>query len=456
MADSGPRRCTRLTEVGAGSRLGTAPAWITAAVVATLLAVSSDSAAARKASPFRELDAAFHNLFAPPRRARAAKAKHAGRQAIPPGKQVAPPGKQAAPPDRQAATPDREAAMPSGSHAPKAGAGSRSEAAATRAGPGARQPAPSPHEKQVAGRSVPPDRAIPQPPTRPPEAPPRRETMARSTPPKDVNVETRARRAGGEPRHEQTAALPPTDKASPGGPDAAKDLTKDQAPPDQPPQQADQPPPPSPCQLRLPDIAAIKILLPINNGTCTAEEVVRLDAVTAKDGRRVAVTPPATLRCPMAESFAHWIRDEVASVAQDLGAPVKSVTVDTSFECRPRNHIAGAKLSEHGHANAVDLRAFTLANGGVVGLTDKTVQREARERLREAACRRFTTVLGPGADGYHETHIHVDLAERRSGYRICQWDVRDPTEVAGVPLPPERPVSAPPRVAKRAKSSSRD
>jgi len=44
------------------------------------------------------------------------------------------------------------------------------------------------------------------------------------------------------------------------------------------------------------------------------------------------------------------------------------------------------------------------------------------------------TVLGPGSDGYHEEHIHLDLAERHNGYRICQWDVNLP-----VPLPRPRP-----------------
>ena len=43
-----------------------------------------------------------------------------------------------------------------------------------------------------------------------------------------------------------------------------------------------------------------------------------------------------------------------------------------------------------------------------------------------AACDRFTTVLGPGSDSYHETHIHLDLAQRYRGYRMCQWDVREP------------------------------
>jgi hypothetical protein len=175
---------------------------------------------------------------------------------------------------------------------------------------------------------------------------------------------------------------------------------------------------------------------------------VRLAAVRAKDGRRIALAPPATLRCPMAEAVVQWVREDIDAVAHALGAPLKSLAVDTSFECRGRNRIVGAKLSEHGHANAVDLRGFRLANGTLVGLTDPVVDRAARERLRASACARFTTVLGPGSDRYHENHVHLDLIQRRGGYRMCQWEVRDP-RVAAIPLPPERPASAPPRSASR-------
>jgi Extensin-like protein C-terminus len=35
-------------------------------------------------------------------------------------------------------------------------------------------------------------------------------------------------------------------------------------------------------------------------------------------------------------------------------------------------------------------------------------------------------VLGPGSDGNHEEHIHLDLAERRNNYKLCEWDVRVP------------------------------
>jgi hypothetical protein len=54
-------------------------------------------------------------------------------------------------------------------------------------------------------------------------------------------------------------------------------------------------------------------------------------------------------------------------------------------------------------------------------------------------------VLGPGSDGYHEDHIHLDLMERRNNYKICQWDVWDPLPQIAPLLPAERPDEAPPR-----------
>ena len=65
--------------------------------------------------------------------------------------------------------------------------------------------------------------------------------------------------------------------------------------------------------------------------------------------------------------------------------------------------------------------------------------------MLHSVCARFTTVLGPGSDWYHEDHIHLDLAERRGGYRICQWNVYDPMPAIAPLLPAERPEDAPPR-----------
>jgi len=73
-----------------------------------------------------------------------------------------------------------------------------------------------------------------------------------------------------------------------------------------------------------------------------------------------------------------------------------------------------------------------------VKLLRKLRLKEFRERVRQSACMRFTTVLGPGSDDFHKTHIHLDLIERRDNYRICQWDVLTAPEV-GSALSPEHP-----------------
>jgi hypothetical protein len=285
---------------------------------------------------------------------------------------------------------------------------------------------------------------VPQPRPRPAEAPPRQK-VARVPPPKASPGEAPRRATPEERRSAPAKAEPPPD-----------DKGILERPTTTEPPALPEPVQPSTCGLRLgPDVAVIHALPPITGpGECTADDVVRLDAVKDKDGRAIAIAPPATLRCGAAESVVQWIRDDVAGIAEDLGGRLNSVAVDTSFECRSRNRAAGAKLSEHGRANAVDLRGFTLANGKFVSFTDIAVEKGARKRLRQAACARFTTVLGPGSDGYHENHIHLDVIVRRGGYRICQWDVRDAESIASVPLPPERPASAP-STAKAMKSGTR-
>ena len=175
-------------------------------------------------------------------------------------------------------------------------------------------------------------------------------------------------------------------------------------------------------------------------GSCGAEDVVRLDAVVLKNGERIALAPAPTLRCPMAEAVAHWIREEVTpAAAATFGSPAHTVLAGTSYECRGRDRVPGAKLSEHGRANALDLRGLKLANGKVIDFTDIAVSKEFRELIRQSACARFTTVLGPGSDAYHAGHIHLDLIERQGGYRLCQWDVLTAPEAPSVPQPPEQP-----------------
>lgn len=213
------------------------------------------------------------------------------------------------------------------------------------------------------------------------------------------------------------------------------------------PAASDQPAAPSACRLALTDAIAIAPSIPAvkGPGACGGDDLVRLEAVVLSDKRRVAVKPAAILRCRMAAAVAQWVREDVAPLATGLGTAVSELDNFDSFECRGRNRVAGAKLSEHGRANALDVRGVKLANGRMLSLTDREAPRDAREKARASVCGRFTTVLGPGSDGYHEDHIHLDLAERRNGYRICHWVIRDGATEIATPLPPPRPQDAPPR-----------
>jgi hypothetical protein len=200
---------------------------------------------------------------------------------------------------------------------------------------------------------------------------------------------------------------------------------------------------PTECDKRIQAIAVVEPLPRlIGPDACGGHDMLRLAAALRPDGARIELKPPPVLRCEFAESVAAWLRDEAAPRADKLGAPLRTVETFADFECRGRNRVAGAKLSEHGKGNAVDVRSFMLADGRSIGLTDISVPKDFRDEIRDSACRRFTTVLGPGADAQHESHVHLDLIERKQGYRMCQWDVREPpkTEVAArVPLPQPRP-----------------
>lgn len=201
---------------------------------------------------------------------------------------------------------------------------------------------------------------------------------------------------------------------------------------------------PSACDGRLAAMAEIRPLpWLIGPGACGGRDMVEIKAVLLPDKRRIAIMPASVLRCAMAESLAAWVRDAAVPDVKKSGAQLRSVDTYDDYECRSRNRRAGAKLSEHGKGNAVDVRAFTLGDGRVIRLTDITVDKQLRDELRDAACRRFTTVLGPGADPYHADHVHLDIRARHNGYRICQWDVRVPAPKTGgtvqVPLPRPRP-----------------
>ncbi|MFN4143745.1 extensin family protein [Aestuariivirga sp.] len=139
----------------------------------------------------------------------------------------------------------------------------------------------------------------------------------------------------------------------------------------------------------------------------------------------VHFSQPATMNCGMAAPLRDWLEDTVQPAAQrSFGESVVSVDVAASYSCRPRNGANGAKMSEHGFGNAIDITGFTLESGRKVTVLDGWrgggEERRFLHTVHEDACGEFRTVLGPNADRHHRDHLHLDLQNRRSGSVYCR------------------------------------
>jgi hypothetical protein len=139
--------------------------------------------------------------------------------------------------------------------------------------------------------------------------------------------------------------------------------------------------------------------------------------MSAAAGGRVAMRPGALLRCPMIPQVERWVTETIEPAARrHFGVPLVELKVAASYACRPINHVSGARLSEHGYANALDVSAFVLADGRAVtvkrGWNGDVAEARFLRDVHQGACREFSTVLGPNYDRAHHDHFHVDLARR--------------------------------------------
>ena len=137
--------------------------------------------------------------------------------------------------------------------------------------------------------------------------------------------------------------------------------------------------------------------------------------------------PAALLRCEMIPAIDRWVANVVQSSARrSFGLAVVELKVAASYGCRPINHVRGAKLSEHGHGNAIDIAGFKLADGRWImvksGWYGDGRSRAFLRELHAGACNTFMTVLGPNYDRNHRDHFHLDLAwHGRDGRKhICR------------------------------------
>jgi hypothetical protein len=138
-----------------------------------------------------------------------------------------------------------------------------------------------------------------------------------------------------------------------------------------------------------------------------------------------AVTPAATLACPLVSALDRFVSDSVQPAAlRWFGQPVVEIRQISSYSCRGMNGDPSASISEHAFGNALDIAAFTLADGRKISVKEGwhglAEEQGFLHDVQGAACEMFTTVLAPGSNAYHYDHMHVDLMRRTSGRTICQ------------------------------------
>jgi hypothetical protein len=119
-----------------------------------------------------------------------------------------------------------------------------------------------------------------------------------------------------------------------------------------------------------------------------------------------------------------WVVEGVQPSAQKwFGQPVVEIRQISAYSCRSMNNQPGAAISEHAFGNALDVAAFTLADGRKVTVKDGwhglPEERGFLHDVQASACALFATVLAPGSNAFHYDHIHVDMARRHSGRSIC-------------------------------------
>jgi hypothetical protein len=149
----------------------------------------------------------------------------------------------------------------------------------------------------------------------------------------------------------------------------------------------------------------------------------------------VAVKPTATLACPIVSELDRWFADSVQpSAMRWFGARVVEIKQISAYSCRGMNGNPNAHISEHAFGNALDVAAFTLADGRRITVKDgwhgMPEEQGFLRDVQAGACAHFTTVLAPGSNVYHYDHIHVDLMRRASRRLICQPAAVSGEEVA--------------------------
>ena len=117
------------------------------------------------------------------------------------------------------------------------------------------------------------------------------------------------------------------------------------------------------CAQLLRDVDVVaRHLQPIKEHECGAP--APLELISVGKSPQVSFSPPVIVTCDLAAALARFVKSDVQPLARKyLGAEIVRIDTMSSYSCRTAYGRKNSRLSEHGHANAVDLRSFTTAKG---------------------------------------------------------------------------------------------
>lgn len=285
------------------------------------------------------------------------------------------------------------------------------------AAPAAEPPSEAPADEAARPEDVPTPQDKPTPPAADPEKPEADDGNAQDAQGPDLPPKA------AEPAADAKDASPP---AADGATDTQKEeeTAKPQPPSDPPPQPEDT----KALAACLVDLKAIG---------ATFEEKPAIDDETGcgiaapitvtKLLPDVTLEPEATIRCETALQLARMTRDMLKPAAETAFQDKPKLTgilQASGYVCRNRNSAETGKVSEHAYGNAIDIAGLRFGDREepvmIAKQDDGTAEAAFQRAFNAIACLYFTTVLSPGSDPTHQDHMHLDVIERKSGFRYCR------------------------------------
>lgn len=141
------------------------------------------------------------------------------------------------------------------------------------------------------------------------------------------------------------------------------------------------------CKTLLAGIHAVATPAPpMRDGECGAPAPIELTSIGSNPP--VTLSGSSIVTCEFAAALEKWLRTEVQPAAKELlGSPVNRLEVMSAYSCRNAYGRKKSRLSEHGRANALDVKLFSTERGGIVDVATEwgPTERDIKARIAAAA-----------------------------------------------------------------------